>query len=85
MIKSKNELDVMSEGLKRKFRNCRDSNYYKVCSVILSQKGEFTYNDIVNDLEENNIEVNEKIIKKALDKLGEDLIITHYPCSYYIE
>ncbi len=62
-----------------------DNPKYKLAVLILSQKGEFTIDDIIAGLEEKGIAWDRKNLKKQLDKMRDNRTIVERYGKYEVD
>jgi hypothetical protein len=62
-----------------------DNPNYKLSVFILSQKGEFTIDDIIAGLEEKGIVWDRERLKKQLDKMRDNRIIVERDGKYEVD
>jgi hypothetical protein len=62
-----------------------DNPKYKLAVLILSQKGEFTIDDIIAGLEEKGIVWDRERLKKQLDKMRDNRIIVERDGKYEVD
>jgi hypothetical protein len=62
-----------------------DNPNYKLSVFILSQKGEFTIDDIIAGLEEKGIVWDRERLKKQLDKMRDNRIIVERDAKYEVD
>lgn len=58
---------------------------YKLAKLILSQEREFTLEDILRGLQKEQVQWDEKLLKKKLDKLRDNRIIVERSSCYSLD
>jgi len=81
--------NVLNLSRELNFKDCLKKPYYKIASIILAQKDIFSYDDIEKQVKEHkikykNVDGYTNLIKHALKKLNNVLLIYQVSSSFYI-